>query len=103
MSNGLVKFFNAAKGFGFITSDEGGKDVFVPASSVTASGLVNLKPGQRVAFEAQPDSRGPKAINLKVIADAPPPTPMVRHAPVPHVPAPAKLTLYLDPNCDKAQ
>jgi arsenate reductase (glutaredoxin) len=104
MPNGLVKFFSAAKGFGFITADEGGKDIFVPASSVTASGLASLKPGQRVSFEAQPDAKGPKAISLKVIADAPPPpAPVVRHAPVAHVQAPAKLTIYLDPNCDKAQ
>jgi CspA family cold shock protein len=103
MPNGLVKFFNAAKGFGFITSDEGGKDVFVPASSVTASGLAGLKPGQRVSFGVQPDARGPKAIDLKMIADAPPPAPVMRHAPAVHASAPAKLTIYLDPNCDKAQ
>jgi CspA family cold shock protein len=102
MTNGLVKFFNADKGFGFITADEGGKDIFVPASSVTASGLASLKPGQRVSFETQPDARGPKAINLKVVANAPPPAP-ARHAQATHGQVPTKLTVYLDPNCDKAR
>ena len=104
MPNGLVKFFNAAKGFGFITGDEGGKDIFVPMSSVTASGMAGLTQGQRVSFETQPDARGPKAVNLKLIANAPPPpAPVVRQAPMARAPAPAKLTLYLDPDCDKAQ
>ena len=67
MPNGTVKFFNAGKGFGFITADEGEKDVFVPSASVTASGLATLKPGQRVAFEEVPDAKGPKAVNLTLL------------------------------------
>ena len=73
MSNGTVKFFNAAKGFGFITPDGGGKDVFVPANSVSSAGVSNLKAGQRVSFETEPDSKGPKAVGLKVLAEAPKP------------------------------
>jgi putative lipoic acid-binding regulatory protein/cold shock CspA family protein len=58
---GSVKFFNAAKGFGFIAPEDGGKDVFVPAASITASGLARLKAGQRVSFDLEPDAKGPKA------------------------------------------
>ena len=50
MPSGTVKFFNDAKGFGFVTLDEGGKDVFLPAISVTSSGLPGLKAGQRISF-----------------------------------------------------
>jgi CspA family cold shock protein len=70
MLNGTVKFFNAAKKFGFVAPDDGGKDVFVPIASVTASGVSVLIAGQRVSFETAPDSRGPKAVNLKLV-DAP--------------------------------
>jgi cold shock CspA family protein/arsenate reductase-like glutaredoxin family protein len=73
MSNGTVKFFNVAKGFGFITPESGGKDIFVPSGSLTASGISSLKPGQRISFEEVPDSKGPKAVDLKLLADAPKP------------------------------
>ena len=68
MPSGTVKFFNDAKGFGFVTLDEGGKDVFLPAVSVTSSGLPGLKAGQRISFDVQPDSKGPKAVDLKLLA-----------------------------------
>jgi CspA family cold shock protein len=68
---GSVKFFNAAKGFGFIAPDDGGKDVFVPAASITASGLGKLKAGQRVSFDCEPDSKGPKAVGLKLLDEMP--------------------------------
>jgi CspA family cold shock protein len=61
---GTVKFFNTKKGFGFITPDAG-KDVFVHASAVEASGMLMLNEGQRVTFDVQQDPRGPKAVNLK--------------------------------------
>ena len=63
---GTVKFFNHAKGFGFITPDGGAKDVFVHISAVQASGLPDLEDGQKVSFDTEPDKRGkgPKAINL---------------------------------------
>ena len=49
--SGTVKFFNHAKGFGFITPDDGQKDVFVHISAVQASGLPGLEDGQKVSFE----------------------------------------------------
>ncbi|WP_048648342.1 cold-shock protein [Nitratireductor soli] len=66
--SGIVKFFNQAKGFGFITPDAGGADVFVHISAVQASGLPGLEDGQKVSFETEPDKRGkgPKAVNLAV-------------------------------------
>jgi CspA family cold shock protein len=65
---GTVKFFNHAKGFGFITPDGGAKDVFVHISAVQASGLTGLEDGQKVAFDTEPDKRGkgPKAVNLTI-------------------------------------
>ncbi|MAK63447.1 MULTISPECIES: cold-shock protein [Maricaulis] len=67
MATGTVKFFNQSKGFGFITPDEGGNDVFVHISAVQASGLPGLNDGQKVSFETEPDRRGkgPKAVNLQ--------------------------------------
>jgi CspA family cold shock protein len=66
--SGTVKFFNHAKGFGFITPDDGAKDVFVHISAVQASGLPGLEDGQKVSFDTEPDKRGkgPKAVNLSV-------------------------------------
>ena len=65
MSEGTVKFFNAARGFGFISPDDGSKDVFVHISAVEAAGLSTLNDGQRVRFETQTDKRGFKAVNLQ--------------------------------------
>jgi CspA family cold shock protein len=65
MTIGTVKFFNAAKGFGFISPEDGGKDVFVHVSAVEAAGMRSLGEGQRVSFDTQPDARGSKAVNLK--------------------------------------
>ena len=73
---GSVKFFNAAKGFGFIAPEDGGKDVFVPAASISASGLSRLKAGQRVSFELEPDAKGPKAVKLAVLEEAPAAAPL---------------------------
>lgn len=69
MANGTVKFFNQSKGFGFITPDEGGADVFVHITAVQASGLPGLDDGQKVSFETEPDRRGkgPKAVNLQLV------------------------------------
>lgn len=67
---GTVKFFNAEKGFGFITPDDGSKDVFVHISAVEQSGIQTLQDGQRVSFETEPDKRGkgPKAVELRLDA-----------------------------------
>ena len=64
MTTGTVKFFNTAKGFGFITPEDGSKDVFVHISAVERSELGHLVEGQKVSFDVQPDARGPKAVNL---------------------------------------
>lgn len=71
MIKGTVKFFNNAKGFGFITPDDGGKDVFVPAVTITQSGTPRLKAGQRVSFETEPDPKGPKAVRLTLLDEPP--------------------------------
>jgi CspA family cold shock protein len=64
---GTVKFFNASKGYGFITPDDGGTDVFVHVTAVERSGLGTLADGQRISFEIEPDKRGkgPKAVELQ--------------------------------------
>ena len=64
MTIGTVKFFNSAKGFGFISPEGGGKDVFVHVSAVEAAGMRTLNEGQKVSFDIQPDARGSKADNL---------------------------------------
>src|SRR5262249_21304139 len=67
MAAGVVKFFNVQKGFGFITPETGGNDVFVHVSAVERSGLQTLKEGHRVSFEVERDRQGrPSAVNLKV-------------------------------------
>ena len=67
--NGTVKFFNGAKGFGFIQPDEGGKDVFVHATAVETAGIHALGEGDRVSFELEDDrkGRGKQACKLKKI------------------------------------
>ena len=67
MTTGQVKFFNATKGFGFIAPEGGGKDVFVHVTAVQAAGLRSLNEGQRVSFEIEADTKGPKAVNLKIV------------------------------------
>jgi CspA family cold shock protein len=67
MAIGTVKFLNSIKGFGFISPDGGGKDVFVHASAVEAAGLRVLSEGQKVNFDIQPDARGSKAANLSAV------------------------------------
>ncbi|MCJ8315378.1 MAG: cold-shock protein [Pseudomonadales bacterium] len=63
MSNGTVKFFNNAKGFGFITPDEGGKDVFVHMSGLTDE----VTEGDKVSFDVEEGQKGLNAVNVKVV------------------------------------
>ena len=65
MTIGTVKFFNATKGFGFISPEGGGKDVFVHATALEMAGMHTLNEGQKVSFEVQADPKGSKAVNLK--------------------------------------
>jgi CspA family cold shock protein len=71
MIKGTVKFFSQSKGFGFITPDDGSKEVFVPATAIAASGGGSLTSGQRVLFEAEMEAKGPKAVRLKVLDEKP--------------------------------
>lgn len=68
MYSGTVKFFNSAKGFGFITPVDGGTDVFVHISAVERAGLGGLNEGQKVGFELTQDARGrSSASDLKLL------------------------------------
>ena len=67
MCTGKVKWFNAEKGYGFITTDEG-KDVFVHYSSIQADGFRSLEEGQTVTFEIVEGARGQQAANVTVVA-----------------------------------
>ncbi|WP_440053936.1 transcription antiterminator/RNA stability regulator CspE [Pseudoalteromonas sp. T1lg65] len=67
MSNkttGLVKWFNESKGFGFITPDNGGADVFVHFRAIASDGFKTLVEGQAVAFEVEQGAKGPQANNV---------------------------------------
>ena len=64
---GTVKWFNDGKGFGFITPDGGGKDVFVHHTAISAQGFRSLVEGDRVEFETEPGQKGPQAKNVRKI------------------------------------
>ena len=65
MSAGTVKWFNDEKGFGFITPDGGGKDLFAHFSAIEGSGFKTLKEGQRVTFVVGQGAKGPQATNIR--------------------------------------
>jgi len=67
MAEGTVKFFSDEKGFGFITPDEGGKDLFVHQSSIKAEGFRSLREGQRVSFNTEQDAKGPRAVDVTAL------------------------------------
>jgi CspA family cold shock protein len=68
MSTGTVKFFNSAKGFGFIQPDDGSKDVFVHISAVERAGLGTLSEKQKVSFDLEQGKNGKtSAVNLKLV------------------------------------
>ena len=68
MSTGTVKWFNDAKGFGFITPDEGGKDLFVHFSAIQGSGFKTLTEKQKVQYDAADGPKGPQATNVRQAA-----------------------------------
>jgi cold shock protein len=65
VATGTVKWFSNDKGFGFITPDEGDKDVFVHQSSILAEGFRSLEEGAKVSYETEQDQKGPRAVNVK--------------------------------------
>ena len=65
MATGTVKWFNEQKGYGFITPETGGKDLFVHHSNIEATGFRTLKDGQTVEFEQQDSPRGPVAVKVR--------------------------------------
>ena len=69
MTQGIVKWFNGQKGYGFIQSDDGGKDVFVHISAVERAGMTNLNEGQKVSFDvvANPKNGKDSAENLRAV------------------------------------
>lgn len=64
MSEGVVKWFSAEKGYGFITPDDGGRDLFVHHSQIQMNGYRSLEQGQKVTFESQDGDRGPQAVEV---------------------------------------
>ena len=68
MASGIVKWFNDAKGYGFIAPDSGGKDVFVHHSSIAGDGFKSLSEGAKVEFEEVEGAKGPEAKNVQLTA-----------------------------------
>lgn len=67
MAQGVVKWFNGEKGFGFIAQDGGGPDVFVHYSAIAGTGYRSLEENQRVEFEITQGSKGPQAENVRPV------------------------------------
>ena len=67
MATGTVKWFSDDKGFGFVTPDEAGKDLFVHHSAIAAEGFRSLTEGARVSYETEADPKGPRAVNVQPV------------------------------------
>jgi CspA family cold shock protein len=68
MATGTVKWFNGEKGYGFITPEDGTKDLFVHFSAIQGDGYRTLNEGQKVEYEATQGQKGPQASNVRVVA-----------------------------------
>ncbi len=67
MATGAVKWFSDDKGFGFITPDDGSKDLFVHHSAIAASGYRSLAEGAKVSYDAETGDKGPRAGNVQLV------------------------------------
>lgn len=67
MPNGTVKWFNDEKGFGFISPEDGSKDLFVHQSAIQGQGFRSLEEGAKVSYDAESGDKGPRAANVQVI------------------------------------
>lgn len=67
MNTGTVKWFDSQKGFGFITNEQSGKDIFVHFSGIASNGFKTLEEGQQVSFDTTQGSRGEQAVNVNYI------------------------------------
>ena len=67
MPTGTVKWFNDDKGFGFITPDDGGQDLFVHQSAIVGEGFRSLSEGAKVSFDPEEGDKGPRAVNVQTV------------------------------------
>ena len=65
MATGTVKWFSDDKGFGFVTPDEAGKDLFVHHSGIAGDGFKSLNEGDKASYDAESGDKGPKAVNVR--------------------------------------
>jgi CspA family cold shock protein len=68
MATGTVKWFSDEKGFGFVTPDDEGKDLFVHHSAIAGEGFKSLPEGAKVEYDAESDTKGPRAVNVRQLS-----------------------------------